>query len=254
MKDTIEASGMVLSVMPVGEYDKRVVLLTKQLGRITAFARGARRQNSPFLASTRPFTFGTFTLVAGRNSYTLHSAEITEYFEKLGSDLEAVSYGCYFAEMAEYYTRENVDESQMLNLLYVSLKALINEALPNRLVRRIYEMRAMVINGEYPQIFQCMECGKELTSGRYSMKRCGVICEDCAQNKENTIVVHEAALYALQYIASVPLQRLYRFTLKPEAFGEMEQVIRWGIARFIDKKFRSLKVLETLQNEKNPVK
>ena len=81
-----------------------------------------------------------------------------------------------------------------------------------------------------------------------------MVCEECSKKKENSIVVHEAALYALQYIISVPLQKLYRFTLKPDAFWEMEQVIKWGVAHFIDKNFRSLKVLETLQNGKNPVK
>ena len=198
MRDLITASGMVLSAMPVGEYDKRVVLLTKQLGRITAFARGSRRQNSPLLASTRPFTFGIFSLFPGRSSYTLQNAEITEYFEEMGTDLEAVSYGCYFAEVAEYYTRENVDESQMLNLLYVSLKALLKDSIPNPLVRRIYEMRAMVINGEYPQVFQCMKCGKELTSGLYLPRAAGMTCMDCAEQAGNGILVHEAALYALQ--------------------------------------------------------
>lgn len=250
----IEASGMVLSAMPVGEYDRRVVLLTKELGRITAFARGARRQNSPLLASTRPFTFGTFSLFAGRNAYTLPSAEITEYFEGMGTDLDAVSYGCYFAEVAEYYTRENVDESQMLNLLYVSLKALLNDTIPNPLVRRIYEMRAMVINGEYPQVFQCMACGREVTSGKYIKRAAGMVCRDCDTGGKEAVPVHEAALYALQYIASAPLQKLYRFTLKPEAFHEMEQVVACGVSSFIDKNFRSLKVLETLQMDKNPVK
>lgn len=254
MRDLIAASGMVLSAMPVGEYDKRVVLLTKQLGRITAFARGSRRQNSPLLASTRPFTFGTFSLFPGRSSYTLQSAEITEYFEEMGTDPEAVAHGCYFAEVAEYYTRENVDESQMLNLLYVSLKALLNDRIPNPLVRRIYEMRAMVINGEYPQVFQCMECGKELTSGLYLPRAAGMTCMDCTRQGGNGILVHEAALYALQYVASAPLQKLYRFTLKPEAFLEMERVVKSGVSGFIDKNFRSLKVLEALQNDKNPVK
>lgn len=254
MRDVIAASGMVLSAMPIGEYDKRVVLLTKQLGRITAFARGARRQNSPLLASTRPFVLGTFSLFPGRNSYSLQSAEVTEYFDQLGTDLEAVSYACYFAELAEYYTRENVDESQMLNLLYVSIKALLAGWVPRPLVRRIFEMRAMVINGEYPQIFTCMKCGEEPQEGIYSKTRKGILCPRCQKTREGELFLGQAALQALRYAAAAPLQRLYRFTLKEDAFREMEQVVSAGLSAFVDKKFHSLKVLEALQNEKNPVK
>ncbi len=79
MRETEKLTGMVLKVSPVGEMDKRLVILTRERGKITAFARGARRPGNPFMAVSRPFAFGQFSLYAGRDSYTLQSAEISNY-------------------------------------------------------------------------------------------------------------------------------------------------------------------------------
>ena len=89
MQGIAEITGMVLKAEPINEYDRRVVLLTKERGKISAFARGARKPNSKLLAATNPFCFGTFKLDEGRTSYNIMEAEITNYFESLREVFES---------------------------------------------------------------------------------------------------------------------------------------------------------------------
>jgi len=122
MADVTTVTGMILSSMPVGEYDRRLVILTKEFGKISAFAKGARRPNSSLIGVTRPFIFGKFEVYRGRDSYSIYKADAEQYFEEVTNDLSAVCYAFYFAEIADYYGRENLDASEMINLLYITLK------------------------------------------------------------------------------------------------------------------------------------
>lgn len=245
MGATCTVTGMVLSAQSVGEYDKRIVILTREKGKISAFARGARRPGNSQMAGSRPFSFGEFDLFEGRSSYTVEAMRIKNYFEELASDLEGAMYGCYFLEFADYYARENVDGSEMLKLLYQSFRALLKPALPNELVRRIFELKLMTVNGEYPNVFSCMSCNTENESFHYfDFEKNGFICDKCISNLPFAITIMEATAYTMQYIITSTIEKLYTFTVKDEVLKELGHIVDEELKRFVDRKMNSLEILK----------
>lgn len=246
MGDITEVTGIVLSAMPVGEFDRRIVLLTKERGKISAFAKGARRANSPLMGVTRAFVFGTFQMYEGRTSYTIKQANITNYFESILTDLDAVYYACYFAELADYYGRENLDASAIINLLYVSLRALSNSNIQNELIRYIYELRLIALNGENPDFFVCQECAAESGIDTFSIYSKGMYCSKCHGFVASGIHLNPSTVYTLQYIVTSPLEKLFTFTVSDEVLLELRRVMKQVCDETFDKNFKSLEMLEML--------
>lgn len=244
----ITVTGMVLAASPIGEYDRRIVILTKERGKISAFARGARKPNSALVGVTSPFSFGEFTVYEGRTSYTLMSASISNYFQELRMDVEGAYYGFYFLEIAGYYAREANDETALLKLLYQTFRALVNPHIPNRLIRRIYELRAVSVNGEGPQVFECICCGGGSGEMSFSVKRGGLVCSRCMEGGRfpDARILHPSTLYTLQYIISSPIEKLYTFMVKEDVMEELEGTVTDYLAEYLGKSFKSLEILETI--------
>lgn len=245
MGHNIVLTGMILNVMPMGEYDRRITILTKERGKVTAFARGARRPTSQLLAATSPFSFGEFEVFEGRTTYTLVKATIQNYFRNLSSDPATACYGFYFLEMADYYGQENNDEKELLKLLYQTMRALESTALDNRLIRRIFELRVLYIEGEYPNFFSCQRCGRKEDIRWFLTRERGMLCRECA-HKEDSLLIGESTLYTLQYILTAELGKLYSFAVSSEVQKELDMVLNRYLAMHLQHTFQSLEILETI--------
>ena len=242
MGQSVMLTGMVLSSMPVGEYDRRVVILTRERGKISGFARGARRPKSAMVGAVNPFCFGQFEVYEGRRSYTIVRALISNYFQEIREDLIKTGYGQYFLEIADYFSMENADGTNQLKLLYQTLRALSVPSLDPRLVRRIYELKTLVFYGVYPDFFHCAACGKTEGLILYSPARAGMLCRSCAGTQIG-IQPGDTALYTLQFIVSQPVEKLYTFTVTGEVLQRVEQVVEEAFRLCTGKTFRSLEFL-----------
>lgn len=211
MQECVELTALVLKAEPIGEYDRRVVLLTKERGKISAFARSARKPNSKFLAATSPFTFGTFSLYEGKTSYNICDITALNYFEELRADFEGAYFGMYFLELCDSCTRENNDETEVLKLLYQSLRALGKESLSRQLVRAVFEIKLIAVNGEFPGI------------------------------PEDRFL--PSTVYAVDFIVNTPVEHLFTFTVKQEVLDELLKIADKVRKQSLPGRYKTLEIL-----------
>ena len=214
MQEELVFHGLVLNSASSRDFDKRLSVLTKEQGKITVWASGAKKPGSPLMAATRNFVFGAFSVTKGKVGYNLRSVQVNEYFEDIALDLVNACYGSYLLELAELVAQEGLPAEELVNLIYLSLRAILKESIPNELVRRIYELRVLLLNGEYTEL--------------------------------PPLEASDACCYAWQYVLESPLTKLYTFTLTPGVLIEFSQNVDLVLRDALPYHFHSLDILKAL--------
>ena len=104
-----------------------------------------------------------------------------------------------------------------MKLFYQSLRALCAPSLPNELVKPVYELKSIVVNGEYP-------------------------------GAPPDLNLSETALYTLDFIAGSPIESLYSFKVTDSVLSELKTVSELYRKRYMDHSFKSLEILEGLSS------
>lgn len=212
MQDLLRVCGMVVGVFPQGEYDRRITILSRERGKITAFVKGAKKAGNRFMATTDLFAFGYFDLYVGKTSNTVQNVEISNYFEYLRDDLEASLYAQYFAELADYYSKEGADESVNLLLLYRALQALKIPSLDNKYVRAVYEIKLFEAEGELIPYEQ---------AGKFSVK----------------------GIETIEYICQSSIEKMFNHPCDEIILSDLQKLSAFERGHLVDRRLKSLELL-----------
>ncbi len=246
MYDNVTVHGIVLDTSLLKEYDKRLIILTAELGKLTVFANGARRKNSPFTAVSQKFVMGSFTLRPGRTSYTLIGSEIKETFHELSLDIEKMTYASYACEVTEHFTGENIGGKDELNLLYVTFRAIISSRQSLELIKSVFEFKLMDLEGFGLEMTSCVKTGTEEGLHYLSLEDGGIVADDAVSMVKNPIYITKDVKYAIRYILSRDIKEVYSFDVSLEIASKLAEISSAYLTLHSDRKFKSLDILSAL--------
>jgi len=242
---------LVLRTVDYKESDKILTLLTQDQGKLTASARGCRKRGSSLAASCQLLAWSELVLYDYQGRWSVKEGSTERLFQGVRDDLDRLSLGCYFAEVAEALAVEGLPCPELLSLTLNSLHALDKmKEKPLALVKAAFEWRAMCLAGYEPLIDGCAVCGAAVPEDpQFHLKEGVLHCAKCRSEVGEGISMplDGQALAALEHIVHGDPKRLFSFSVGGESLKRLGDAGEAYLYTQLERGFRTLDLYKQFQ-------
>ncbi len=243
----IKTKGIVVRQVNTGESDKILTVFSKDLGKISCSAKGARRPRSSYIAATQLLCYSDFVLFKGRDMYLINSCDVIETFYDIRNDVVKLTYASHMSDIINDVIFEGQPSKRVLQLFLNSLHMLTNTDKSPELIIRVFEIRLMSLLGYAPDINGCSICGKNDAENYYfSFNKSGSVCENCLNGDESAVKISKGVAKALQYIIYSKIEDIFSFNLSEDVLTELAGISKRYLNETLEKDYTKLDFLKNL--------
>ena len=240
---------IVLSRFDLGEADRVLTLITPELGKLKAIAKGIRRPASRLGGSLEPFAELTVALARGRTFDVVTEVRVGHAWLRLRDSLESAATAWYLAELADRSLEERHAAEPMYALLHRAYELLDAGMAPGR-VARWYEMHLADELGQRPEVDRCVECDRMLEASesfRWVPPLGGVLCGRCPGPGSDRTGLSLDALKVLKAYQRLDIEAIAALRLPEEVEREVEAAMRDFMRIALERDPRSLAFLDEVR-------
>ena len=148
---------VVLRTRPHGESDKIVTFLTRDQGKVTGIAKGAKRSRRRFVNVLEPFTHVRLRFRPSRTDELafILGCEMVRAFRRPSRDLHRFALASYVAELADVMVAGREAGAELYDLLLRGLGTLETRDEVPGLFRPAFELRLLAEVGYAPGLAEC---------------------------------------------------------------------------------------------------
>lgn len=202
MEHTVDA--IVLRRRDAGESDRRLVVFTRELGKIDLVARGAKKPTSRLRSISEPLSVARVTFALGRHQKFVQQAQPIAAFRGLRLDYERLTLALAWAEVVSYVVpyEEPLDEAYAL--CEQVLREIEKHPKP-KVALAWAEVALLAQTGFLPSFNECVSTGCEVKEAEafFSPAAGGYVCRDEAGGYSDRFLVRAEVLYGLAALSQL---------------------------------------------------
>jgi DNA repair protein RecO (recombination protein O) len=220
-----KSQALILRIIPFRDTSKIVTAYTAERGTVSLLAKGVRGPRPRFGAALELFALSDLVYYHRdtRELQLLSEAQLLD--PHLGLCREPLRYA-YAGAVMEFLLRVLRGSEAPGRLYEMSGRVLeVLESCPGpalSAVFRAFELKAVSFLGHRPELYQCVECGREDTEG-FSPRLGGVVCADCEGAVHDVLALSAATRGLLRRLLTSTLAAL---ETEPPTNGDLPAAIR----------------------------
>jgi len=200
-----KAEAIAIRLQDFSETSQIAWFYTREFGRISALAKGSKRQRNNFEGRLDLLCHNEIVFARKTRStlHTLTECKLLDRFMGLRAGVDRLYAALYAAELVREMTPPEQSDPPIFDLLLDTLRTLsATGAVEPTLLR--FETRLLALAGLAPMLDACVACqARELPRGSvpYSAPLGGVLCRACKPRDPKSVGVPRAALATLERLA-----------------------------------------------------
>jgi len=248
-----KCEAIVLRVVPWSETSMVVTLFTRDFGKISAIAKGARRLRSPFESSLDLLAKSHVVFIQKTNDSLdlLTESKLIRRFRSAQVALLPLYCGYYVAELLIVLTEDNQKARELYEVSDQSLIDLDAGRCAAEVILR-FEMQVLKLLGHLPTFHLCAMCGNPVQSEveqsgvLLGIAAGGILCNECLAGQQQVIRIRVPTLNCLTAYASEESSSKL-LPIPPELRSEVRFVMERFVSNLAGRRLRLTDFLEELK-------
>lgn len=242
-------AAIVLRARDYSESDRIVTMLTREFGKLSGIAKGAKASRRRFERKLEPFSHVNLFFRRrphGQLVFITRAEPGDSAPPMIEDDLAKIALGSYMLELADALTSE---EAEAVDAYHVLARALdtLGGGVANLAMRQSFELNLLHAAGFGLDFGRCRICDDaEATAAAvyFVVSRGGIVCARCrSQAPEGAVRLTAASAAALAALGAAPTAAAASLT---PAGSEGALAIARFLASILDRKLRSVEFLDSL--------
>ncbi|PGP45676.1 DNA repair protein RecO [Bacillus thuringiensis] len=240
-----KVEGIVIRTTDYGETNKIVTIFSRERGKVSAMARGAKKPKSRLASVSQLMTHGHFLIQMGSGLGTLQQGEIISTMKEIREDIFLTAYASFIVELTDKATEDKKHNPYLFEMLYQTLHYMC-EGVDPEVLSLIYQTKMLPVLGMRPYFDTCAICHQETDFVAFSVREGGFLCSRHAEQDPYRIPVGEAVHKLLRLFFHFDLHRLGNVSVKDSTKKQMRLVLNTYYDEYCGIYLKSRRFLEQL--------